>query len=126
MLKMIRGNGGIVSYLNTVDIREVEKRIENNDKYAKLVNDAMVYQIAKGIGELATVVDGNVDAIIITGGIAYSKKITNAIENKVKFIAPVHIYAGENELESLSLGILRVLRGEEKAREYFEGDMVKI
>lgn len=125
MLKMIRGKGGIVSYLNTVDIRKVEAMIEDKDVKAEIVYDSMIYQIAKGIGELATVVDGKVDSIILTGGIAYSSKITSRIKKKVEFIAPVMIYPGENELESLSLGILRVLKGEEEARIYKDTDLAK-
>ncbi|NMM64611.1 butyrate kinase [Clostridium sp. P21] len=120
MKKKLRGNGGLKGYLNTVDAREVEKMIENGDEKAKLVYEAMAYQVAKGIGELATVVEGKVDAIVITGGIAYSDMITNWIKKRVEFIAPVEIMAGENEMESLVLGTLRVLKGEEEAREYIE------
>ncbi|MGM9530421.1 butyrate kinase [Intestinibacter sp.] len=120
MKKRVRGQGGIFSYLNTVDAREVEAKIESGDEYAKLIYDAMALQIAKGIGELATVVNGEVDSIIITGGIAYSKYIAESIKNRVKFIAPVEILPGENELEALAFGGLRVLRGEEKARIYKE------
>lgn len=120
MKKKLRGNGGLKAYLNTVDAREVEKMIENGDERAKLVYEAMAYQVAKGIGELATVVEGKVDAIVITGGIAYSDMITNWIKKRVEFIAPVEIMPGENEMESLALGTLRVLKGEEEAREYVE------
>jgi butyrate kinase len=118
MKKKLRGNGGLKAYLNTVDAREVQKMIEKGDEKAKLVYEAMAYQIAKGIGELATVVKGKVDAIIITGGIAYSNMITTWIKERVEFIAPVEIMPGENEMEALALGILRVLKGEENAREY--------
>lgn len=120
MHKKLRGNGGIKAYLSTVDAREVEKRIASGDQYATLVYEAMAYQVAKGIGELATVVDGKVDAIVLTGGIAYSSMLTSWIKKRVSFIAPVEILPGENEMESLALGTLRVLRGEEAAREYNE------
>lgn len=120
MKKKLRGNGGLKAYLNTVDAREVERMIESGDEKAKLVYEAMAYQVAKGIGELATVVEGKVDAIVITGGIAYSDMITSWIKKRVEFIAPVEIMPGENEMESLALGILRVLKGEEEAREYVE------
>lgn len=80
----------------------------------------MAYQIAKGIGELATVVKGKVDAIILTGGIAYSKMMTGLITERVEFIAPVMVEAGENEMEALAYGALRVLEGKESAREYNE------
>ncbi len=126
VLKMIRGKGGIVSYLDTIDVREVEKMISEGNNKAKLVHDAMTYQISKGIGELATVVEGKVDAIVLTGGIAYSKMITSAIKKRVEFIAPVEIIPGENELESLSLGVLRVLNGEENARDYIEINLAKV
>ena len=124
MLKTIRGKGGIVSYLNTVDVREVEKMISEGNEQAKLVHEAMAYQVSKSIGELAPTIEGKVDAIIITGGIAYSKLMTSMIKKRVEFISKVEIMPGENELESLSLGTLRVLTGEEKAREYEEINLV--
>ncbi len=103
-----------------MDAREVQKMIEDGNEEAGLIYEAMAYQIAKGIGELATVVKGRVDAIILTGGIAYSKMITDWISERVEFIAPVEIMAGENEMESLALGALRVLRKQEDARDYVE------
>jgi butyrate kinase len=118
MRKMLRGNGGLVAYTGTSSAIEIENKIKDGDENAKLVYEAMAYQIAKAIGELATVVDGDVDAIVLTGGIAYSKMITEWVSKRVKFIAPVKIVAGENELESLALGALRVLRGEEEAHEF--------
>lgn len=118
MLKKLRGEGGLKDYLNTTDAREIERRIQNGDAEAKRIYEAMAYQIAKGIGELATVVNGKVDMIILTGGIAYSKMLIKWIEKRVRFIAPVEVMPGENELESLAYGALRVLRGEEAAREY--------
>ncbi len=118
MMKRLRGNGGLVAYLGTNKAVEVEDRIKNGDKEAELVYYAMAYQVAKGIGELATVVMGDVDRIIITGGIAYSRIMTEWIKERVKFIAPVEIMPGENELEALALGALRVLRGEEQYHEY--------
>ncbi|QZY56875.1 butyrate kinase [Crassaminicella profunda] len=118
MKKKLRGKGGLISYLGTNSAIEVEEKIKNGDEYAKLIYEAMAYQIAKGIGELATVVEGQVDTIIITGGIAYSKMITEWIKKRVQFIAPVEIVPGENELKALALGALRVLNGEEIAHEY--------
>ena len=120
MNKKLRGNGGLKAYLNTVDVREVEEMIERNDEKAKLVLEAMAYQVSKGIGDLSTVVEGKVDAIVLTGGIAYSKRITALIKKRVEFIAPVEIMPGENEMESLAMGIQRVLKGEEEASEYSE------
>lgn len=116
--KMITGKGGIVSYLGTNDAREVENRIKAGDKYAELVYYAMSYQVAKDIGAAAAVLKGKVDRIIITGGIAYDKLFTSWIDERVKFIADVTIYPGEDELTALAEGGLRVLRGEEEAKLY--------
>ena len=118
MKKKLRGKGGLISYLDTSNALEVEGRIKDGDDYAKLVYEAMAYQIAKGIGELSTVVNEKVDGVIITGGIAHSKLMTGWIKDRIEFIAPTYIVPGENELESLALGTLRVLKGEEEAREY--------
>ena len=120
MQRKLRGNGGLKAYLSTIDAREVETMIQEGNEYAGLIYEAMAYQIAKGIGELSTVVDGKVDVIILTGGIAYSKMLTSWIKNRVSFISHVEIMPGENEMEALAYGALRVLRGEEKAREYIE------
>ena len=118
--RKMRGNAGLKALLGTHDAMEVEKMIAEGDNKAKLIYEAMAYQIAKGIGELATVVNGNVDAVVLTGGIAHSKMITDWIAERVKFIAPVLIMAGENEMEALAYGALRVLNGTEKARDYKE------
>lgn len=114
----LRGRGGLVSYLNTNSGLEVEERIRKGDKYAELVYQAMAYQTAKAIGELAVALEGRVDRIILTGGVANSRMITGWIRERVSFIGPVEIVAGENELEALALGVLRVLRGQEEAYEY--------
>lgn len=116
--KMIVGNGGIVSYLGTNDAREVSKRIKEGDKEAELIYYAMAYQVSKEIGACAAVLKGNVDGILITGGIAYDEEFTSWIEERVKFIAPVTIYPGEDELAALAQGGLRVLKGEEEAKIY--------
>lgn len=121
ILKHIRGRGGLLAYLGTADALEVESRIRTNDEKAELLYNAMAYQVAKGIGELATVVDGQVDRIILTGGLARSNLFTEWVSKKVRFIAPVEIIPGERELESLALGTLRVLQGIEEAREYDMG-----
>jgi butyrate kinase len=110
--------GGLKAYLGTSDLTEVEKRIDNSDEKAALVFDAMAYQIAKDIGAMATVLNGEVDAVLITGGMAFSARLTKAICERVEFVAPVHFYPGEDELQALAEGALRVLTGEEKAREY--------
>jgi len=118
MLKMLAGYGGLVSHLGTNSAMEVEERINNGDTYARLVYEAMAYQIAKAIGELATVLSGSVDAIVITGGLANSKMLTDWIKERVSFIASVLIYPGEDEMRALALGTLRVIAGGEKAKSY--------
>ena len=118
MKKMIKGNGGMVSYLGTNNGIEVSERIKNGDKEAKLIYYAMAYQVAKEVGACAAVLKGDVEAILLTGGIAHDKQFTAWIEEKVKFIAPVYIYPGEDELSALAEGGLRVLRGEEASKEY--------
>ncbi|MBP2654866.1 MAG: Butyrate kinase [Firmicutes bacterium] len=116
--KRLFGSGGFYAYLGTKDIRTVEKMVTEGDKKAELILKAMIYQIAKDIGALATVVNGDVDRIILTGGIAYSERVVKGITEKTKFIAPVVVVPGEEELESLAAGALRVLRGEEDAKIY--------
>lgn len=116
--KMLVGKGGLVSYLGTNDAREVVKMIQNGDKYAELVFYAMAYQISKEIGACAAVLKGDVDQIILTGGIAYNETFTTWIKEMVGFIAPITIYPGEDELKALAQGGLRVLKDEEKAKEY--------
>ncbi len=113
---VIRGKGGLYNYLGTNDLREAEKMMEK-DENAKLVVDAMAYQIAKEIGAMATVLKGDVDYIVLTGGMAYSKYLTSYIKESVKYIAPVIIEAGEDEMLALNEGVLRVLNGE-KVKEY--------
>ena len=115
MTKKVRGNAGLRAHLGTSDARKVEEMIANGDEHAKLIYEALAYGVAKGIGDLATVVNGKVDRIILTGGVAYSKMLTDWIKERVEWIAPVEIMAGEYEMEALALGGLRVLRGEEKA-----------
>ena len=118
ILQKIKGKGGFVSYLGTGDVREAEKMAQMGDKKADIVLEAFSYRVAKEIGAYATVLKGEVDGIVLTGGIAHSKRITASIEERVKYIAPVHIFPGENEMEAMCQGALRVLRGIEKAREY--------
>ncbi len=118
MMRRIQRLGGMMDHLATTDLREVEQRIGEGDSYAKLVYDAMALNVAKDIARLSTVVGGQVDAIILTGGIAYSRAFTTEVTERVKWIAPVKILAGENEMEALAHGALRVLRGEEQARSY--------
>ncbi|MEF3245307.1 MAG: butyrate kinase [Caldisericaceae bacterium] len=118
MKKLLAGKGGLVSHLGTNSALEVEKRINDGDSYAKLVYEAMAYQVAKTIGEMATVLEGKVDAIVLTGGLANSEMLVNWIKERVSFISQVLIYPGEDEMTALLEGALRVLRGEEKEKTY--------
>lgn len=117
---MLFREGGLSSYLGTKDLVEVERRIVAGDNKAALVYSAMVYQIAKEIGAMATALRGRVDAILITGGMAHSMKLVAEISSHVQWIAPVNIYPGEDELQALAEGALRVLSGEEQALELFD------
>lgn len=112
------GKGGLVAHLGTNDGREVVKRIQSGDKNAELVYFAMAYQVAKEIGSCAAALEGKVDAICLTGGLAYDKLLTGWIKERVEFISKVFVYPGEDEMIALAQGGLRVLRGEEEAKEY--------
>lgn len=116
--KKVKGQGGLVAYLSTNDGREVNKMIEAGDKNAEVVYKAMAYQVSKEIGMCAAVLKGKVDAIILTGGIAYDKKFISWITESVEFISEVIVYPGEDEMSALAEGGLRVLRGEEEAQSY--------
>ncbi|MGO3732047.1 MAG: butyrate kinase [Vagococcus sp.] len=111
-----RKKGGMISYLGTNSGIEVEERILAGDDEARLVLEAMAYQVAKGIGELATVLKGDVDKIVITGGLAYSDRLIDWITERVSFIAETSAYPGEFEMEALRNGALRILSGEEEAQ----------
>lgn len=116
--KMTFRSGGLASYLGTKDLPEVIKRVATGDEKAKLVLEAMAYQVAKEIGAMATVLSGKVDAILLTGGMAHEAKLCEAVEERVAFIARFYRYPGEDELVALAEGALRVLSGGEKEREY--------
>lgn len=118
MLDRITRTGGLVDHLGTADVTEVLDRIRANDDYAKLVYDAMIYQIGKYIGAYATVLKGRVDAILLTGGVTHDAYLVEKITDMVKYIAPVKVYAGEFEMEALAAGALRVLMGREQAKMY--------
>ncbi|MEG0267353.1 MAG: butyrate kinase [Carnobacterium sp.] len=120
MTDMTRKKGGLVSYFGTNDARIVEEKAENGDKKAKIVLDAMAYQIAKTIGELSTVLYGKVDGIILTGGIAHSHYITDLVKKRTSFIAPIFIVPGEEELTALAKGARRVLMKQEEVNVFRE------
>jgi butyrate kinase len=110
--------GGLLAHLGTNDAVEVERRIGQGDDHARLIYEAMAYQIAKEIGLMATVLKGQVDAIVLTGNLAHSPMLVPWIRERVEWIAPVLVYAGQDEMLAMAQGVLRVLSGEEEAREY--------
>ena len=118
IMKKIKGNGGLYAYLGTSDAVEIERRIEQGDENAKLIYDAMCYQVAKEIGALATVLKGEVDGILLTGGLAYSKMIIDNITDRVKYLGTVKTYPGEGEMEALALNGYLVLTDEIEVKEY--------
>lgn len=118
MKKLVMGKGGLVAYLGTNDLREIEQRIEQGDTEADLIVEAMCYQIAKEIGAMACVLEGKVDAILLTGGLSHSARVRASVKKRVSWIATVMNYAGEHEMLALAQGTLRVLRGEETAQTY--------
>lgn len=118
IMKRLVGQGGLVGYLGTNDAVKVEQRIADGDQEAKLVYDAMAYQVAKEIGAASAVLSGKVDAIVLTGGLAYGKGFVKSITDRINWIADVIVHPGENELQALAEGALRVLRGEEEVKVY--------
>jgi butyrate kinase len=118
MLARMVGNGGMYAHLGTRDVREAEQRAAAGDAQAALVLEAMAYKIAKEIGAMAAVLAGKVDRVVITGGIARSESLVAKVKARVAWIAPVEVLPGEEELEALAEGAIRVLRGEEAAKTY--------
>lgn len=117
----LKGQGGLVDYFSTNDFRIIEKKAYlEQDQKAKDLIAAMALQISKDIGSMATVAEGNIDAILLTGGLAHSTKLCQQIEKRVRYIAPVTRYPGSFEMEALAKGVLRVLRGEEIAHRFTE------
>lgn len=112
------GKGGFNAYLGTNDMRDVNRMAAEGNEEAKVLRDAFLLQVSKDIGAMACVLKGKVDAVIVTGGIAYSEEIVNALKESSEWIAPFTVYPGEDELLALVQGGLRVLRGEEKVCEY--------
>lgn len=110
--KRISGRAGLTAHLGTTDIPAIIKSIEEGDKNAELILDAMIYNVAKAIGGAATVLYGKVDAILLTGGIAYSDYIISRLKERIAFIAPIHVYPGEGEMESLAYNALGAMKGE--------------
>jgi len=118
MSKKIAGLGGVVSYMGTNDLLDVQTKALNGDKYASLIIEAMCYQVAKDVGAMATVLNGKVDAIAITGGVANDKEMMSMIKERISFIAKVYIYKGEEEMLALTEGCLRALNNKSSIKEY--------
>ena len=116
--RMIVGEGGFVGYLGTNSAQEVEKMAKEGNSVARKIQEALFYQVSKIIGEMAVVLEGHVDAVLLTGGLAYNKKLEDYIKLKAGFIAPVYTYPGEDELEALAMNALRVAKGETEIKEY--------
>ncbi len=118
VLKMIKGEGGLVAYLGTNSAYEVEKRASQGDEQAKQTYDAMAYQVAKEVGAMGAVLKYEIDGILITGGIAHDKYFVNQIISYVHRLAPVHVYPGEDEMKALAMNGLRVVKGEIQPKDY--------
>ncbi|MGM9987064.1 MAG: butyrate kinase [Bacillaceae bacterium] len=121
IIKQLVEKAGLVGYLGTSDKDEIERKIQQGDTYTKLIYDAMAYNISKEIGRCSVVLKGQIDGIILTGNLAYSDYLTKEIISYVQWICDVIIYPGENELQALVEGCLRVLREEEKEKVYPDG-----
>ncbi|MDR0503068.1 MAG: butyrate kinase [Treponema sp.] len=118
MMEKVNKNGGMKAYLGTSEVIDALKMINDGDEFAALVLDSMAYQVSKEIGAMAAVLEGVIDAIILTGGLAYSNRFTGAIKQRVDKLAPVHVFPGEDEMLALASGVLRVLRGTENPAHY--------
>lgn len=118
IMKKLVGTGGLLGYLDTTDAVRVENMIQSGDKKARLIYDAMAYQVAKEIGAASAVLKGEVEVIVLTGGLAYGKSFVSSIRSYIDWISDVMVYPGENELQSLAQGALRVLLGEEQSKRY--------
>jgi butyrate kinase len=118
IMTMIKGKGGLVSYTGTNSVYDIESNAFEGDERASQVLQAMAYQVAKEIGAMGTVLEGEVDGILITGGIANSKWFVDLIIERVQTIAPVHVYPGEDEMLALAMNGLRILKGETKIKQY--------
>lgn len=118
IMKKLYGEAGLYAYLGTKDVREVLKRMDNNDDYAELIYNAMIYQIGKAIAAMASVLEFTMDGIILTGGLAFSEKIVRDIDKRVGRISDIHVYPGSNENLSLAENVLRIIDGEELAMQW--------
>jgi butyrate kinase len=115
--RKVFGEGGLFAYLGTRNLEEVEHRIDAGDAKAAAVYEAMIYQVAKETGAMAAVLEGRVDALLLTGGMAHSERLVSGLRKYIEWIAPITVYPGEDELQALAEGVFRVLNGEEPAKQ---------
>ena len=118
--RKVFGEGGLFAYLGTRDLKEVERRIDAGETRAAALHDAMIYQVAKETGAMAAVLEGRVDAVLLTGGMAYSERLVCKLRAYIEWIAPIAVYPGEDELRALAEGVFRVLDDEERPRRLWE------
>lgn len=118
MIDLVTSGSGLQALLGTNDLRKCERMIKNGDSFASLVLESMAYQISKQIGAMVAVLSGRVDAIVLTGGLAYSDRFTGHIKKNVDLIAPVYVFPGENEMLAMAEGVLSVLEGRSRPMEY--------
>ena len=118
MKELVGKTGGWLGHLGTDDARVIEKRIAEGDRYAELLFNGMAYQLSKAIGGFAAALEGEVDAIVLTGGVSNSKAFVEAVAKRVGWIAPVQVFGGDFEMEALAAGAIRALSGEEETKEY--------
>jgi butyrate kinase len=120
ILKQLKGMGGLKGYLGTADGKEIEQMVQNGNKNAELIYNAMAYQVSKEIGSLSTVLSGQIDGIILTGGLAYSSILIQQIRAHIEFLAKIFVYPGEDEITALRDAAIRVLTGKESAKGYIK------
>ena len=118
MLRKVNGHSGLTAHLGTNDVREVEKRIAAGDEHARLILDAMIYQVARYLASLAPVTYGHVDAVILTGAMSQSKYVTEGLIKRLEYLAPVFVYPGEDELTALAHNVYRALTGQQEIKVY--------
>ena len=118
MLRLVNGHGGLVAHLGTYDAIEIERRIEAGDAHAKLVYDAMLYQLARKLASLAPVTFGHVDAILLTGALTHSRYVTDYLTRRLQWIAPVIVYPGEDELTALAHNAYEAMTGQQPIKQY--------
>ena len=118
LLKRIAGQAGLIAHLGTNDMKEIESRIARGDKHAELVVDAMIYQVAKNIASEGSVLCGKIDAILLTGGLVRSDYLVSRLRERISFLAPIHCYPGEDEMQALALNALDVLHHRREAKVY--------